>query len=462
MNEDQKEAESRAAADATVAEQTGPPGAIPRRVWGGTGLLVVGRIFGSTCTLIALYVLANHLSGEDFGRYTFYLALFMVLDSLVDLGTGQAAVQLTSRDPDRLTSVLRTAKRVRLVTGAIGVLLMGGGALLAGESGAWWLLLASLYPITHVFELSTVVFKNRIAWSRPVMVRMSASAASLAFVLLLWMQSVEEPALYVLAVACGSTLGNFGLRLVARRHLPQGTAPAAPLRPFLALALPMGIAGLCQQVYFYIDNLFVRPIEGEEALGHYNLAVRVMSYSIMVAVYAPLAALPWLSREHAAERLGAAVGKIALPLVSLAAIGAGFVWPWSEDLLGLFGAEFQAAAGSLRWLLLAVVAIYLGSPLLTGVVAAGRSKAVLASALVGMLVNVIGNAWLVPLYGIDGAAIATCATEVSVALTAGAALARANAWPLQRAMLPFWLATPALFWLARILSGSVKNMVLGS
>ena len=435
---------------------------VPRRVWGGTGLLVIGRLFGSSCTLVALYVLANHLSGEAFGRYTFYLALFMVLDNLVDLGTGQAAVQLTSRHPEQLGSVLKTARRVRLVTGGIGVLLMGGGALIVQESGALWLLLASFYPVTHVLELSTVVFRNRIAWSRIVLVRMGATAASLAFVLLLWSRSVSEPALYVLAVACGSTLGNLGLRWIARGQLPPSSAPAAALRPFMALALPMGIAGLCQQVYFYVDNLFVRPIAGEEALGHYNLAVRVMSYSIMVAVYAPLAALPWLSREHAAGRLGPAVARIALPLFTLACLGAGLVWPWSEPLLALFGERFVAAAASLRWLLLAVVAVYLGSPLLTGVVAAGRSRAVLASALIGLGVNLLGNAWLVPRAGIEGAALATLATELSVIASAGIALTRARANPLRGTPALAWLLGPALFFLARALSAGLQTRILGS
>ena len=57
---------------------------VPRRVWGGTGLLVLGRLWGSACTLGYLFLGARHLSGDGFGRLTFYLALFMVLDALAD------------------------------------------------------------------------------------------------------------------------------------------------------------------------------------------------------------------------------------------------------------------------------------------------------------------------------------------------------------------------------------------
>ena len=69
---------------------------IPRRVWGSTGLLMLGRLWGSGCTLAYLALLARHLTTQGFGRFTFYLAVFLVLDALVDLGTGQAAVQLSA------------------------------------------------------------------------------------------------------------------------------------------------------------------------------------------------------------------------------------------------------------------------------------------------------------------------------------------------------------------------------
>lgn len=430
---------------------------IPRRVWGGTGLLAVGRVWGSACTLVSLFLLARQLPEEGFGRLTFYLALFLVLDSLVDLGTGQLTVQRTAASPESVPSVLATARRVRLAAGLLGCVLVGGGALLAGEPGAGWILLATLYPLTHALELSTLVFKNQIAWGRPVLVRAGASTASLGFVLLLWSLDVQEPALYLLAIAAGSTLGNLGLHLVARPHLPgsSGVAPA-PLWPFLAAAIPMGAAGLCQQLYFYVDNLFIRYWLGDVALGHYNVAVRVMSYSIMIAVYAPLAALPWLTREHGEGRLGAAVAGLAQPLFAVAGVGAGLAWPLAGPLLGLFGPGFPAAEAALQWLLVASAVVYPGASLLTSVVAAGRTRAVLWIALSGLLVNLLGNLWAVPRLGIEGAALTTLGTELTVVAAAVVVLVVRGAPPAGRHPLR-WLWGPAAFALARWLSASLTG-----
>jgi len=434
--------------------------AVPRRVWSGTTLLALGRMWGSLCTLAILYMTARHLETAAFGRLTFYLAVFLLLDSLADLGTGHAAVQRTANDPDAVPGVLRATRRIRLATASAGVAIVAAGAFAAGESGAPWIVLASLYPLTHALELSTLVFKNRIAWSRPVLVRMAASTASLAFVGAFLAAGAREPALFLLAVAAGSTLGNFGLHLVALPHLPRGPGVPVALRPVLMAALPMGIAGLCQQTYFYVDNLFIRAIVGEAELGPYNVAVRVMSYGIMIAVYASLAALPWLTREHAAGRLAAATEHLVQPLVALAALGVGLLWPWCEELLALFGAEFAAAAGSLRFLLCAALAVYVGAGAMSAIVAAGRSRTLLWIAVLGLAVNLAGNAWLVPRQGARGAAVATLATEVTVALAGALVVAHVGGARRAAAVDPrsarrawLWLAAPALFFLARWASG---------
>ena len=196
------------------------------------------------------------------------------------------------------------------------------------------------------------------------------------------------------------------------------------MAPLLRLALPMGAAAVCQQAYFWVDNLFVRASLGEAWLGRYNLAVRVMSLGIMAGVYAALAALPWLTREHAAGRLGRAVTRLAAPTFALSLVGTAALWPFAGDLLVLLGGEehFRQAEPALQRLLLATAAVYLGAPLLTGVVAAGRGGAVLGISAVALLTNLLLNALWVPTRGIEGAALATLVTELMVAAGAAAVL----------------------------------------
>ena len=425
------------------AADSSPAGAVPRRVWRGMALQVAGRFWSTGCTLLYFWLAARALGAADFGLLTFYLAVFSWLDGLANMGTGQVAVQLTAGHPEQTGPVLATARRVRLAAGLLGVLLVGGGACAAREEGAGWILLASLYPVTHVLELSATVFRNRIAWGVPVLMRSIASGLSLAAVALLAWRAAHEPALFLLGIAAGSATANFLLHAASRPHLPRGRHVPAPLGPFLRAAIPLGLSGLCAQTYFYIDNLFVRALCGNEPLGHYNVAVRVLSASIMLSQYASLTALPWFTRRHQAGALGPAIARLAAPLFALAGLGCGLLWPWAGPLLELFGPGFGAAAGALRWLLLATLAIYAGSLLLTGVVAVGDTRSMLWIAAAGLAVNIGLNACMVPLWGIDGAAAATFATEACVTLGALLTLRRAgvraggtaSAW---RQAIPAW------------------------
>ena len=429
---------------------------VPRRVWQGTAWQVLGRLFGSATTFAALALLARHLEGGEFGRLTFYLAVFSLLDALTDFGTGSVAVQRTADDPWALLPVLRAARRIRLALSGLGLALVAVLVAAYDEPGAWWILAAALYPFTHALELSATVYKNRIAWGVPTLLRAIASALRLGLVLLVYALGRMDQAPYLFAMALGSATANVALHRAAARHLPKPTIALQRARGVLRAALPLGLAMVCQQAYFYADNLFVRAWLGVEVLGHYNSAMRVLSLLIMGAVYAALAGLPWMTRRSGADRLGEAAARLAQPLVLGAAAFCGLIAPYSGDLLALlFGEPFRAAGPSLVWLLGGVVCVHAGAVLLNGVVASGRGGLVLTVALGALGVNLIGNALLIPEYGMEGAAAATFVTELVVALGAAVVLARTRSGFL--AVRPWsWLLAPLVFsgawWIADVAS----------
>ncbi len=397
------------------------------------------------CTLWILNLAGGELDGEAFGRLTFYLNLFLWLDTLVNLGTGEVAIQRTAADPDAVPGVLRSARRIRVIAGSFGVLVVAGLSFGFGEPGAAWIVLAALYPITHALELSTVVWRNKLAWGKPVAIRAVASGTSLLAVGLLASGGGSEAALYLLAVAVGSTLGNLLLHFAARPHLPRAPTDMEPARGVFSAAWPLGLSALCAQGYFYVDNVFIRTMLGDEALGPYNVAVRAMSSLLMLAQYTTLAALPWLTRCAREGRLEGALARLGPGLFAAAGLGCGLLWPWTEQLLELLVPGSGAGGESLRWLLLAAVAVHAGSLLLTAVVASRDNRAKLSIQLGGLVLNVALNFWAIPRFGIEGAAMTTLATEGFVTVGAAIALGRRGVIPFRGKLALLWLGGPLLF-----------------
>jgi len=233
----------------------------PRRIWRGTILLVVGRLWGSACTFFTLWLLAHHLSAEAFGRYTFYLAVFMLLDTLADFGTGQIAVQRTAHDEAAIPEVLAATRRIRFAMGLLGVVVVGGersssaSTARCGSCSRACTGDARLRALDHRLPQShRVGHPGRGARGRGgdvARVRVDPARDG---------RSRADD--YLCAVALGSGLANGILHLVSAKHLPRERARTIPVREIFLVALPLGIAALCQQTYFYVDNLFARRICG--------------------------------------------------------------------------------------------------------------------------------------------------------------------------------------------------------
>ena len=155
----------------------------PRRVVRATSWLVAGRIYAALCALSSTWILAQTLELADLGRFAFYIAVLALLKSFGDFGTGQLLVQRTAHDEATIPLELSAARRVRAVMSLAGALLVSLYFWSSGEADPMWLCLAALHPLTYLLELTSTVYKNRVAWVVPVIAR---SAASTMVLLSIW------------------------------------------------------------------------------------------------------------------------------------------------------------------------------------------------------------------------------------------------------------------------------------
>ena len=421
-------------------------------------LQAVGRIWGSLCTALVLFLVARSLPGAEFGRLTFYMTLFGLVDSWADCGTSTAVIQGTAHQRSRLFAYLQAGRRVRTMTAVVGWLVIVGLAVSFQEPGPLWIAAAALYPFSRILELSTVVYQNDLEWRVPVATRSVAATLRLAFAVGLWTAGVRDASVYLFTHALGLTVGNVLLHWIARSKLPAQPADGSThsSTALFRAAWPLGLTAIVQQAYFYVDNLFVRQLEGDVALGHYNAAVRIISLLLMVGAYATSTSLPWLVRAYEEGHLAAATARLGQGLQAAAGLLLGLITPWSAELLAwLFGSPFAAAGVSLQWLLVGALAVYAGGPLLTGLLATGATQLVLRVALSALAVNLVGNTWLVPRFGHEGAAMATVATEVWIGLASVLALRRIGVRLTHKPLA--WLGGPACFVAAVLLSEAVSR-----
>ncbi len=390
-----------------------------------------GKIYTGLLTFVVVALfLPRVLTEEGFGLFAFYNTVFAIASVIVDFGSNTIAVREGSKEPGRLGSLLYSLTLLRLM---ISVLCFAAvlAVICLFESGREERLLAagaSLHILFHTLGGFNVVFHVRMEFS--TMWLATAIGHTLFFVLALVfaLGGHSEPFLYLVAFGAGIAISNTVSFLVGRKRIPPFIAgERGETASLFRKAFPLGISALTSIGYFYVDTILLRPLQGEEAVGLYNAAYRLLVFAIMIPVLFNQVLLPVFSRIAGLDRrrfrriflrallyMGVAGVPIAVGLAVLA----------RPVLVLIYPETYARSASCLAVLAAAVALVFLTYPHVSALIAAGRQKTFAWISLAGLLINVVLNLLLIPPYSIEGAAWATVITEAFVLAAAAVSVKR--------------------------------------
>jgi O-antigen/teichoic acid export membrane protein len=369
---------------------------------------------------VAVVLLARLLGPTEFGLVVLVLAVVAILGLLADAGISAATARRLSEAPGSARSTLRASAALLGTLLAIvgGAVVVGTGrlAVILGaprlEELSWLLALLLVATVGRKFVAKffegmgradlaskvavTVGWAPWLAALAPVMV--VAPRADLA---LTGYATASLVILTVLAVLLGLTL-----------RADRGTErERTSRRQILGYALPMAATAAGFLVYTQADVILVQYFLSTDQVGVYGTAVRLLdllhvpaaAVGASVAVY-----FVRLRREGPDHRAGPLFERVTRGLLAVyLPVGVGLLL-FGRDLVGLIFGPGYLAAGT-------IVAIYVPFLLLKALAGTNSlaldylgfatRRAVLVS--LSALANVALNLWLIPRYGIVGAAVAT-------------------------------------------------------
>jgi O-antigen/teichoic acid export membrane protein len=400
----------------------------------GGVLRVLGYALGVLLTVGSAAVLFRHLGVEDSGRYVLVLGLVTLFGGVTDAGLSTIAIRELSSVPGvARTALLRNLLGLRIVFTIGGALLAVAYAAAAG----WG---------------TTLVAGTALAGAGLLLTNVQGSFATglIADLRLGWVtfvdgvrQAVTAAGIVALALVGASLLPFFTVVLVAAlvalvltAWLVRGSVPLTPAldraacRALLREALPFALAAAVGAIYFRLALVLVDGLSNDTETGYFSASFRVVEVLLVVPQLAVQTAFPIFARAAAGDhqRLRYGLGKtldVALLLGMLVAVGLGIGAPFVIEVVA--GKEFAPAADVLRVQSLAFVGSFAGAVFGYALLSLHRNRAVLimnGAALVSMVV--LGGI-LVPLYGAEGAAVATVACETIFAVVGGVLLARSGA-----------------------------------
>ncbi|MGH9276271.1 MAG: polysaccharide biosynthesis C-terminal domain-containing protein, partial [Acidimicrobiales bacterium] len=216
-----------------------------------------------------------------------------------------------------------------------------------------------------------------------------------------------------LALAAVLSLAVLGRGLVrSRRRERASIVPRAPrrdvAREFWSFAAPRGLTGVLAVTLLWFDVLLVGAFLSTREAGVYASASRYVVAGTFALQALGLAIGPQISRLLAEQRREEAGDVFRMATCWLMALS----WPlyltmaiFSPVLMGLFGAEFRTGSTSLTILALALLVLMGTGNNKIVLLMAGKSSSNLAITGVTLVLNVVLDLWLIPVLGINGAAI---------------------------------------------------------
>jgi O-antigen/teichoic acid export membrane protein len=373
--------------------------------------------------LFTLPLYTRHLTQAEFGYAETLLTLVILTSILLRAGMGEAFLRMWFDDEDALRRrrLARTTTGVVLLTTTIaliaGIALAGPlSDLILGTRDAT-LMAYGVFGIWAFTNLEMAYALLRAQERRRTYLRAAVANVLLTVTLTIVLVVVLDEG------ARGYVLGNYAASavvlvalwvLAVREHvgIPDTRTALGPLLRFGGPTVPAEAAVFLLNV---VDRAYLLRVESPAAAGLYSVAIKLAT-AVVIAVrgfqlaWPPLAYS--LTDEAEARRLYARVATLYLVVTGLAVAGFALLGRWVVRLLA--APDFYAAHEALPWLALgwALYGLYL---LLVSI--AARAKVTirtLPAALGGVLVNVAGLVLLVGPLGIEGAAIALCASYVAM------------------------------------------------
>jgi len=376
-------------------------------------------------------VLARELGPEDFGAYTYALVVIMLLAvpcraGLPQIVTRETATSLDAKQWPIQEGVWRWA--IRLTVGLS--LIVGMAVALSVTTLDQWIapdsriLLLCALPLIPALTIAQIhgaalrgggfVIRGQVPES---LVRPASQLLLLAVLIAASVPGTLTPlkamVIHLVAACLAALTGLFMLRRV-RPYRAGSVLPQSQGRQWLAAALPVSLINSMHLINTQADTFLLGLFVGTEEVGVYRVAVQV---SLLVAfglhatkliVQPRFATLNQEGAYSALQRLAVWFARINLALACSVLVLLVVLGPTSLPVL--FGKGFETAYMPLVILALGHTfgALFGASGVL--LVMAGFERKYAQYGILAATLNVLLNLALIPLFGMNGAAVATALT----------------------------------------------------
>jgi len=372
--------------------------------------------------IVGLFVgvwVARYLGPDKFGLLSYAQSFVGLFTAIATLGLNGIVVRELVKHPQKENELLGTAFYLKLV-GAILTLIVLYIAIHFTSNNHFTNVLIFIIASATIFQSFNVVdmyfqskvmskfvvYTNIISLFISSLVKITLILTDASLIAFAWVMLFDS-----FVLACGFIYFFLKHSAFEMKHLRFKIQTAIYL---LKDSWPLIFSGMVIAIYMRIDQVMIKEMMNSEAVGQYAAAVRISEawYFIPMVIASSLFPAIVNAKKQSQELYYVRLQKLYDLMVWMAiaiALPMTFLSDWVVNLL--YGSQYNQAGGVLMIHIWAGVFVFLGVAFSKYLTIENLTKKMFYRTFLGAILNIVLNYFLIPKYGIKGAAIATLLSQ---------------------------------------------------
>ena len=366
---------------------------------------------------------ARYLGPEQFGLFSFAIALVSLFGAFVVLGLPSIVVRDIVRNPSGKEVTLGTAAFLQLIGGVLSYAVLLACVFWLRTDDSLAILIVAIVGGVILFKTADIAiywFESQVQSKYTVWVQSCVFIffAISKIVLILMNASVIGFAWVALGEAV--VVSVFMLVFMGRRGVPLKSLKVrlARAKELLNDSWPLLLSSVAVAIYMKVDQIMLASMKGDEVAGIYSAALRISEiwYFVPMVICASIFPAMLEARSYDKKIYYQRLQYLFDVMVWLSIMAAVFTTFFSDWIvIFLFGTEYADAGLVLAIHIWGAIFVFLGVASGQWFITENLQFLSFQRALLGLLINVLGNIILIPSYGAIGAAISTILSQAVAA-----------------------------------------------
>jgi len=373
--------------------------------------LSFGEIAGRLLRVVVIFYAARVLGVAGYGVFSYMTNLAAIVTIFSDVGLSRVLVREVAKNESQKAALLSTSFALKLILLFLSLaFLIYGTPLITGIPLSQTLIyaIAGLFVFDSLRRFGSSLFRAEERMELEAMINIFTQSVIViaGFAMLILLPSPETLAM---AYTLGAGLGFIATAYFLLPHIKKifSSFDRTLIKPLVSAAWPMTIASIFGTLLVNVDTVMIGWFFDATQVGLYAAAQKPIAFFYLLPAFIVGGLFPALSRfaKENVEKFRSVLER-GLSMVMLMAIPLSVgIFMTAEQISVLFyGDAYLGSGPSMRILAITLLITFPATILIHSIFAHNKQRELVPLWIIGSVVNVGLNYFLIPVFGIVGAA----------------------------------------------------------